>query len=126
MTVAGTSLSVPYACCKSPFGIVERCRLTGLGTASNINRRKRTSISGGNDMQAVASVQGERLVSIGMPVYNGEETIAVALDSLLAQTYRNFELHISDNCSTDNTGEICERYLGLDPRISYTRNERNV
>lgn len=61
-----------------------------------------------------------------MPVYNGGKTIAAALDSLLAQTYRNFRLQISDNCSTDNTGEICERYQSLDPRISYERNKRNV
>ena len=61
-----------------------------------------------------------------MPVYNGEETIASALDSLLAQTYRNFLLHISDNCSTDNTGKICERYAGLDDRISYTKNDSNI
>lgn len=71
-------------------------------------------------------MQNEKLVFIGMPVYNGEKTIAAALESLLDQTYRNFHLHISDNCSTDNTGKICERYLSLDPRISFTRNERNI
>ena len=43
------------------------------------------------------------LVSIGMPVYNGEKYIRQALDSLLAQDYANFELVISDNASTDGT-----------------------
>lgn len=61
-----------------------------------------------------------------MPVYNGGETIAAALDSLLAQTYHNFRIQISDNCSTDDTGRICERYLALDNRVSYSRNECNI
>ena len=48
-------------------------------------------------------------VSVGMPVYNGDNFLAEALDSLLAQTYRDFELIISDNGSTDGTAEICRR-----------------
>ncbi len=45
-------------------------------------------------------------VSVGMPVYNGERYLAEAVDSLLAQTYEDFELIICDNASTDRTGEI--------------------
>lgn len=66
------------------------------------------------------------LVSIGMPVYNGEKYIHQALDSLLAQDYENFELIISDNASTDGTAEICQEYLAKDKRIRYYRNERNM
>jgi glycosyltransferase involved in cell wall biosynthesis len=45
-------------------------------------------------------------VSIGMPVYNGEKHLEKALDSILAQTHRNFELVVSDNASTDHTEQI--------------------
>lgn len=64
-------------------------------------------------------------VSIGMPVYNGERFIRIALDSLLAQTFTDFELIISDNASTDKTGEICEEYAEKDNRIRYVRQEEN-
>jgi len=66
------------------------------------------------------------LVSIGMPVYNGEKYIRQALDSLLAQAFKDFELIISDNASTDNTAEICKQYLEKDNRIKYYRNEVNI
>jgi len=66
------------------------------------------------------------LVSIGMPVYNGERFIRQALDSLLAQDYENFELIISDNASTDGTQEICLEYRAQDGRIRYYRNENNL
>lgn len=65
-------------------------------------------------------------VSIGMPVYNGEEYLEEALDSLLAQTYEDFELVISDNASTDRTEEICRAYAERDNRIRYIRNEENL
>lgn len=66
------------------------------------------------------------LVSIGMPVYNGERFIRQALDSLLAQDYENFELIISDNASTDRTKEICLVYTARDKRIRYYQNEINM
>lgn len=66
------------------------------------------------------------LVSIGMPVYNGERYIVEALDSLLAQDYENFELIISDNASTDRTQGICLEYTSRDKRIRYYRNETNM
>jgi len=65
-------------------------------------------------------------VSIGMPVYNGEKYIEQALDSLLAQSYENFELNISDNASTDSTEEICRSYAAKDDRVHYHRNPRNL
>ncbi len=65
-------------------------------------------------------------LSIGLPVYNGEEYLAESLDALLGQTYTDFELIISDNASTDGTAEICSRYEKEDPRVRYFRQTRNV
>ncbi|MCJ7515972.1 MAG: glycosyltransferase [Dehalococcoidia bacterium] len=71
-------------------------------------------------------IDSKPLVSIGMPVYNGELYIRQALDSLLAQDYENFELIISDNASTDKTQEICLEYVARDKRIRYYRNQTNM
>jgi glycosyltransferase involved in cell wall biosynthesis len=65
-------------------------------------------------------------VSLGMPVYNGERHIEEALDSLLAQSFDDFELIISDNASTDRTEEICHTYAAKDDRIRYFRNRENL
>jgi glycosyltransferase involved in cell wall biosynthesis len=65
-------------------------------------------------------------VSIGMPVWNGEAFVAEAIESVLAQTYGDFELLISDNCSTDATAEICQTYMKRDARINYIRQETNI
>ena len=65
-------------------------------------------------------------VSIAMPVYNGERFLRQAVDSLLAQTFSDFEFVIADNCSTDGTEAICRDYVARDPRVRYYRNERNI
>jgi glycosyltransferase involved in cell wall biosynthesis len=65
-------------------------------------------------------------VTIGMPVFNAESTIRSALDSLLGQTYGDFELVISDNASSDNTEAICREYKAHDQRIRYVRQSRNL
>lgn len=65
-------------------------------------------------------------VSIAMPVYNGERYVSQSLDSLLAQTFTDFELVVVDNCSTDRTEEICRSYVVRDPRVRYVRNEHNI
>lgn len=65
-------------------------------------------------------------VSVGMPVYNGERFIEEALDSILAQSFDDFELVISDNASTDRTPEICRAYAARDPRIRYVPMAQNV
>lgn len=65
-------------------------------------------------------------LSIGLPVYNGEPYLVEALDTLLGQTYTDFELIISDNASTDATESICRRYAAADPRIRYIRQSENV
>lgn len=64
-------------------------------------------------------------VSIGMPVYNGAQFLPQAFDAILAQTYRDFELVISDNASNDATEAICRDYAARDPRIRYYRSAKN-
>ncbi|HTO98842.1 MAG TPA: glycosyltransferase [Myxococcales bacterium] len=65
-------------------------------------------------------------VSIGLAVFNGEKYLEQAVDSILAQTFADFELILSDNASTDRTAEICKRYAERDPRIRYSRNATNI
>ena len=64
-------------------------------------------------------------ISIGMPVFNCEMFIREAIDSLLVQTYSDFELIISDNSSTDSTAAICLEYASRDARIRYIRQSEN-
>jgi glycosyltransferase involved in cell wall biosynthesis len=64
-------------------------------------------------------------VSIGVPVYNGERFIAGALESLINQTFKDLEIVISDNASTDRTSEICMEFAARDQRIRYHRNAVN-
>jgi glycosyltransferase involved in cell wall biosynthesis len=61
------------------------------------------------------------MVTVGLPVYNGEDLLASAIDSLLAQTFTDFELVISDNASTDGTEALCREYAARDPRVRYHR-----
>lgn len=65
-------------------------------------------------------------VSILMGAYNAEKYLAQALDSALAQTFRDFELIVVDDCSTDGTPEILRRYAERDGRVRVVRNERNL
>jgi glycosyltransferase involved in cell wall biosynthesis len=65
-------------------------------------------------------------VSIGLPVFNGENYLEEAIRSLVGQTFKDFELIISDNASTDRTADICRKYAAADRRISYTRQETNI
>jgi glycosyltransferase involved in cell wall biosynthesis len=66
------------------------------------------------------------LLAIGLPVYNGEAALHETIKSLREQTFQNFRIIISDNCSSDNTEQICRAYCDLDKRISYTRQKRNL
>ena len=65
-------------------------------------------------------------VSIGLPVYNGDKLLPAVLDSLLSQSYADFELIISDNCSTDRTSDICREYAKKEPRIRYIRQPLHI
>jgi glycosyltransferase involved in cell wall biosynthesis len=64
-------------------------------------------------------------LSIGMPIYNAERYLREALNSIVSQTFEDFELIISDNASTDGSQEICREYVAKDERIHYFRNRMN-
>ena len=66
------------------------------------------------------------LVTIGIPVYNGELLMKKCIESVLSQTYENFELIISDNASTDSTPDICKEFLKKDNRITFVRQNENM
>lgn len=77
-------------------------------------------------LQAQGAYEKVPRVSIGMPVYNGEKYLPETLDSILAQTFTDFELVICDNASTDGTADICRAYAERDGRIRYHRNATNL
>jgi glycosyltransferase involved in cell wall biosynthesis len=64
-------------------------------------------------------------VSIGLPVYNGENYLVAAVESILCQDFTDFELIISDNGSDDATQAICERFAQADSRVRYHRSDTN-
>ena len=65
-------------------------------------------------------------ITIGLPVYNGDKFLKECIESILNQTFLDFELLISDNASTDSTSEICSAYALQDKRICYSRNLKNI
>ena len=64
-------------------------------------------------------------VSIGLPVYNGQNYLAEAIESILDQTYPHFEVIIGDNASSDATADICKHFSARDPRVRYVRHGTN-
>ena len=65
--------------------------------------------------------ENQSKITIGLPVYNGDKFIHNAINSLLNQTFTDFELIISDNASTDATTSICEEYAKKDSRILFLK-----
>jgi len=65
-------------------------------------------------------------VTFALPVYNGEDLVGRAIESVLSQTVTDIELVVSDNCSTDSTEDICESYARRDLRLVYDRTEYNL
>lgn len=65
-------------------------------------------------------------ITVGMPVYNDEDYLRQALDSILAQSFEDFVLVISDDASTDGSAEICREYARRDPRIEVVQQEKNL
>jgi glycosyltransferase involved in cell wall biosynthesis len=61
-----------------------------------------------------------------MPLYNAERYLRETLNSIVGQTFKDFELIISDNASTDATAAICQEYAARDDRIRYVQNHRNL
>jgi glycosyltransferase involved in cell wall biosynthesis len=93
------------------------------------DRRLRSSPSGPiltQSVRADAALMSVPPLSICLPVYNGERYLAVAITSLLRQTFSDFELVISDNASTDGTQAICRDFASRDKRIRYHRTEKNL
>jgi len=66
------------------------------------------------------------LISIAIAAYNRAHLIGRTLDSLLRQTVQDFEILISDDASSDATGDVCERYAASDARVRYFRNEQRL
>lgn len=66
------------------------------------------------------------VVTIGVPVYNGEAMLGDMLASLEAQSFKRFNVVICDNASTDNTPEIAQAFCARDPRFTYHRNPENI
>ena len=60
-------------------------------------------------------------ISVIVPVYNSEEYLRECLDSILAQSFRDFELILVDDGSSDGSGGICEEYKGSDSRVRLIR-----
>jgi glycosyltransferase involved in cell wall biosynthesis len=79
-----------------------------------------------NDIDPVGSAGRPPVVSVGIPVYNGERYLREAVDAVLAQTFDDFELILSDNASTDSTATICEEYVKNDPRVRYCHQPSNL
>jgi len=77
-------------------------------------------------MEVLDKLRHDPRVSVGLPVFNGEEHLEKGLRSLLSQDLDDFELIISDNASSDSTPEICADYVRQDRRIRYVRNEKNI
>ncbi|MFN7540333.1 MAG: glycosyltransferase family 2 protein [Bacteroidota bacterium] len=68
----------------------------------------------------------KKLISVGLPVFNGEKYLRQAINSLLSQTYLDIEVIISDNASVDNTEEICREFMLHDKRVQYFRQTNNI
>lgn len=66
------------------------------------------------------------LVSILIPVYNREQLVRESIDSALGQSYRNIEIIVCDNCSTDNTYQVCLEFAKMDSRVRVLRNKANL
>lgn len=71
-------------------------------------------------------MENASILSIGVPVFNGEPYLAQSLEAILRQTFTNLEVIVSDNASTDRTGEICRSYAARDKRIRYSRSLTNI
>lgn len=69
---------------------------------------------------------GNPLISIIMPVYKVEKYLSTAIDSIISQAYKNFELILVDDCSPDKSGEICDEYAKKDSRIKVVHKQKNA
>ena len=72
------------------------------------------------------NASGKNEVTVGIPAHNGKEFIKQAIESVLSQTFTDFELIISDDASSDGTENICKEYAKIDHRIKYFRQKNNI
>ena len=95
-----------------------------------MTQHKNTTIPTGvpisESREELQTKQSLPLVTIGLPVFNGEDFLEEAIESLIGQSLGDFELIISDNASTDSTKDIVERFLKRDPRVRYIRQPKNI
>jgi len=84
------------------------------------------TINRSEKIELTMSQEEQPLVSIGLPVFNGEDFLEKALHSILNQTYRNIEVIVCDNASTDRTSSIVAAYHKSDDRINYHRHDVNL
>jgi glycosyltransferase involved in cell wall biosynthesis len=87
--------------------------------------RRRLELLGSGALDASTHTPSPTL-SVGLAVHNGDAHLAEAIESILSQTFTDFELIVCDNASTDATQEICEHYRRMDRRIRYYRNRTNI
>ena len=78
------------------------------------------------DTKASGTIGSAPTVSVCMPLYNEERHVRDALEALLSQTHADVELVVSDNASTDRTGEICREFAERDSRVKYHRQATNI
>ncbi len=76
--------------------------------------------------ESISAVSSGPKVSVCLPVYNGSNYLALAIESVLAQTFSDFELLIANDCSTDDTQKIIEKYASTDARIKHWINGKNL
>lgn len=80
----------------------------------------------GNDGVKYLNISSRPSITIGMPIWNSENTVAKSIQSILDQDFTNWNLIISDNCSSDSTFEIAQGFADIDPRISVFRQDSNI
>lgn len=95
--------------------------IPGISFEASGDRPLFDSLRPGQDEQGRIEVSSGAKVSVIMPVYNSEDVIRTALDSVLSQTWANLEVLVVDDCSTDATVPILEGYARRDPRVRLIR-----
>ena len=97
-----------------------------MKTTSSEAAQTPSSLNAGEDSSPAGTKNELPLVSVGVFLYNEGKYVRESLQSLLAQDYPNFELIVSDNCSTDETSDICREVCAQDDRVKYERLDRNI
>lgn len=85
-----------------------------------------TSLTGGAEPSTTPAPEGSRpVVSVVVPAYNAESTLATSVHSLRAQSLRDLEILVVDDASTDNTNAVAKTLAADDPRIKVVQHEHN-